>query len=169
MNKTNYRQIKKELPDIFEKVKKDVNRVYDQHRAGLNLGLADLGIIKGSFVGGMHFYPGNEIVMNKTPLKLLIKQHPYEIIWAYVYHIILHEYLHSLGILDERECRLATLEVTKEIFNDQNHPALVIAKKGIGAYFSDLEFIYAPPIRRPDGILVEYVKGFDRNSYSYYS
>jgi hypothetical protein len=169
MNKTNYNNIKNELPDIFEKVKKDVNDVFGQHRAGLNLGLADLGVIRGSFIGGMHFYPGNEIVMNKTPLKLLIKQHPYDIIWAYTYHILLHEYLHSLGILNEQRCRRATLEVTKEIFKDEDHPAHVMAKKGIGAYFSDLEFIYAPPNRRPDGISVEYVKGFDRNSYSYYS
>lgn len=169
MNKTNYNKIKNELPDIFEKVKSDVNKVYGQHRAGLNLGLADLGIFKGAFIGGMHFYPGNDIVMNRKPLKLLIGQHNHEIIWAYTYHILLHEYLHSLGILNERKCRKATLEVTEAIFEEENHPAVVMAKKGIGAYFKNLEFIYAPPNRRPQGVSVEYVQGFDKNSYSYYS
>ncbi len=169
MNTSNYESLKDKLPEIFERVKQDVNKVYGQHRAGLNLGLADLGMFKGSFVGGMHFFPGNDIVMNKTPLKLLISQHPPKIIWAYTYHILLHEYLHSLGILDEMRCRKATVEVSKAIFKGREHPAVIIATQGIGAYFSDLDLIYAPPERRPEGISVEYIRGFDKNSFSYYS
>lgn len=158
-----------ELVDIFEKVKSDVKKIYGRQRAGLNLGLAELGMYRGGFIGGMHFYPGTSIIMNKTPLQLIIEDQPHSVIWAYAYHILLHEYLHSLGIIDENACRRATLEVTEAIFDEETHPAMIFARKGIGAYFPNLNITYIPPQRRPEGIAIEYVKGFDRNSYSYYS
>jgi hypothetical protein len=162
-------EFKLELVDIFEKVKKDVKEVYNKSRAGLSLGLAELGMFRGGFIGGMHFHPGTSIIMNKTPLKLIMKEQPYNIIWAYAYHILLHEYLHSLGIIDEKACRLATLEVSEGIYKETNHPALKFAKEGIGTYFPNLNITFIPPQRRPDGITIEYVKGFDKKSYSYYS
>ncbi|MFO7797868.1 MAG: hypothetical protein R6W84_17135, partial [Promethearchaeia archaeon] len=76
---------------------------------------------------------------------------------------------HSLGILDETMCREATLKVSEHVFDNSDHPALIFAKNGIGAYFPNLDLVYAPPQRKPDGIEIEYVKGFDKNSYSYYS
>ncbi|MGM0468288.1 MAG: hypothetical protein ACQERB_05710 [Promethearchaeati archaeon] len=165
----NFTELKEELPKIFEKVKKDVKKVFRRQRAGLSLGLADLGIFKGGFIGGMHFHPGTSIVMNNTPLRMILEQQPDEIVWAYAYHILLHEYIHSLGILDETMCREATLKVSEHVFDNSDHPALIFAKNGIGAYFPNLDLVYAPPQRKPDGIEIEYVKGFDKNSYSYYS
>jgi len=165
----NLTQLKEKLPDIFEKIKKDVKKVFGRQRAGLSLGLAELGMFKGGFIGGMHFHPGTSIVMNTTPLKMILKKQSAAIVWAYVYHILLHEYIHSLGIIDERMCREATLRVTEKIFTKTDHPAQIFAKKGIGAYFPDLNLVYVPPQRKPDGVCIEYVKGFDKNSYFYYS
>jgi hypothetical protein len=162
-------EFKNELVEIFERVKGDVKQVYGRQRAGLSLGLAELGMFKGGFIGGMHFHPGTSIIMNKTPLRLILKDQPHNIIRAYAYHILLHEYLHSLGIIDEEACRLATLKMTEAIFEEQDHPAMIFARKGIGAYFPDLHITYVPPQRRPDGIAIEYVEGFDKSSYSYYS
>jgi hypothetical protein len=121
------------------------------------------------FIGGMHFPPGTDIVMNKTPLTLIMETQSYEVIWAYTYHILLHEYVHSLGVWDEQQCRVITLRITEEIFEEADHPALILAKNGIAAYFPNLEIIYRPPEQRPDGIVIEYISGFDRESYSYYS
>ena len=121
------------------------------------------------FIGGMHFPPGTDIVMNKTPLTLIMETQSYEVIWAYTYHILLHEYVHSLGVWDEQQCRVITLRITEEIFEEADHPALVLAKNGIGAYFPNLQIIYNPPEQRPDGIVIEYINGFDKESYSYYS
>ncbi len=160
---------KNELPIIFEKVKSDVEKVYKKHRAGLSLGLAEMGMFKGGFVGGMHFYPGTEIIMNKTPLRMILEEQPYEISWAYAYHILLHEYIHSLGIIDENQCRLITKDLSKKIFKENNHPAVIFADRGIGAFFSNFKLIYNPPGMKPEGIYIEYIKGFDENSYSYYS
>jgi len=157
------------MPEIFEKVKKDVKRTVGRHRAGISLGLVEMGMSQGGFVGGMHFPPGTDIVMNKTPLKVILEEQPYEIVWAYTYHILLHEYVHSLGVWDEYQCREITRRITEEVFKEADHPALILAKKGIGTYFPNLNLIYRPPEKRPDGISIEYITGFDKNSYEYYS
>jgi hypothetical protein len=164
----NLQDLKKEIPEIFEKVKKDVKKVYGRHRAGLSLGLIEMGMFRGGFIGGMHFYPGTEIVMNKTPLKIIMKEQPYEIIWAYTYHILLHEYIHSLGVLDEQKCRIITLNISEEIFKEADHPAVLLARKGIGTYFPNLPLIYAPPDLRYN-VPIEYILNFDQESYDYYS
>ncbi len=165
----NLEELKQEIPNIFDQVKKDVKKIYSRHRAGLNLGLVKMGIYRGGFIGGMHFHPGTDILMNKTPLEIILKEQPYEIIWAYTYHILLHEYIHSLGILDEQQCRIITLRISEEIFKDVNHPARILAQNGIGTYFPNLHLIYAPPDLKPDGIPIEYIYNFDNESYDYYS
>ena len=164
----NLRELKRIMPEIFEQVKRNVRSVMGRHRAGLSLGLIEMGMYRGGFIGGMHFYPGTDIVMNKTPLKIILKEQPYEIVWAYTYHILLHEYVHSLGIINEQQCQAITLKISEEIFNDSD-PALIFAKRGIGAYFKDLNILYAPPDLNRQGFSIEYVSGFDRESQTYFS
>ncbi len=165
----NLRDLKQEMPEIFETVKKDVRQILGRHRAGLSLGLVEMGMFRGGFIGGMHFHPGTEIVMNTSPLKIILESQPYEIIWAYTYHILLHEYIHSLGVIDERQCRTITLNISEEVFKDNDHPALILAKNGIGVFIPDLKIVFVPPERRPDGMFIEYVSGFDSESQSYFS
>jgi len=165
----NLHDLKKILPDIFDKVKKDVRNVYNRHRAGLSLGLVEMGMFQQGFIGGMHFHPGTEIVMNKTPLKLILETQPPEVVWAYTYHILLHEYVHSLGVINERQCREITLKITEDAFKDSDHPAIILAKKGIGAYLPELKMLYIPPEQKPEGMTIEYVYGFDRESQTYFS
>lgn len=162
-------ELKEQMPEIFEKVKEDVKKVTGRHRAGLSLGLAEMGMMPRGFIGGMHFPPGTDIIMNKTPLNLILETQPYEVIWSYTYHILLHEYIHALGVWDEQQCRAITLRISEEIFKEADHPAMILAKNGIGAYFPNLQIIYHPPEQKPDGIVIEYIQGFDRESYSYYS
>jgi hypothetical protein len=165
----NLEELKKEMPEIFEHVKRDVRKVIKRQRAGLSLGLVEMGMYQGAFIGGMHFPPGTDIVMNITPLKILLEQQPDEIIYAYTYHILLHEYVHSLGVYDEMNCQALTLRISEEIFKVENHPALILAKKGIGAYFPNIRLIYAPPEMSSKGMKIEYISGFDKHSYEYYS
>lgn len=94
----------------------------------------------------------------KTPLTVILEEQPYEIVWAYTYHILLLGYVHALGVWDEFQCREITLRITEEIFKEADHPAMVLANKGIDAYFPDLNLIYRPPERRPDGISIEYLE-----------
>ncbi|MCK4380077.1 MAG: hypothetical protein KAW51_03000 [Candidatus Lokiarchaeota archaeon] len=162
-------ELKLEMPKIFDKVKKDVRKIYGRHRAGLSLGIIKMGMYRGGFIGGMHFHPGTDILMNKTPLEIILREQSYEIVWAYTYHILLHEYIHSLGVLDEQQCRIITLRISEKIFKDQDHPAIILARQGIGTYFPNLPLIYAPPDLKPDGNSIEYIYDFDHESYDYYS
>ena len=174
----NLQELKSEMPKIFNKVKEDVRKVLSRdenftgrgvHRAGLTLGLVDMGMYQGGFIGGMHFHPGTDIVMNKSPLRIILKSQPYEIVWAYTYHILLHEYIHSLGVINERQCRLDTLKVSKEIFKNADHPVIIMAANGIGCFIPNLKITYIPPDRRPNGMPIEPVSGFDSESHPYYS
>ena len=171
-------ELKSEMPKIFNKVKEDAGKVLSRdenfsgrgvHRAGLTLGLADMGMFQGGFIGGMHFHPGTDIVMNKNPLRIILKSQPYEIVWAYTYHILLHEYIHSLGVIDEWQCRKDTLKVSKEIFKNVDHPAIIMAKNGIGYLIPNLKITYIPPDQRPDGMPIEYITDFDEESQTYFS
>ena len=168
MNIISLEDLKKIIPDIFRKVKRDVRKITGRRRAGLSLGLVEMGMYQGAFIGGMHFSPGTDIVMNKTPLKILLAQQPYEIVWAYTYHILLHEYIHSLGCLNERQCREVTLRVSEAIFQDADHPAITLARNGIGTFFPNLRLIYAPPDLQHDGIPIEYIL-IDQESNELYS
>ena len=180
----NLTDLKKEMPKIFKKVRKDVRQVLGRHRAGLSLGLVDMGMHQGGFIGGMHFSPGTDIVMNKTPLRVILDSQPYEIVWSYTYHILLHEYLHSLRfikmvtpegeeIIDSLDkeglCRHVTYKVSKQIFKKADHPAIIMALNGIGYFIPNLKINYIPPDRRPDGMPIEYISDFDEDSQDYYS
>lgn len=169
-----YQNLKRKIPDIFEKVKRDVDRFINRHRAGLSLGLVEMGFAKRGFIGGMYFSGGTMILMNSSALRvLLVKREITDaIILAYVYHILLHEYVHSLGYLNERTCRQITLYITKEVIQNENlpdnHPTLMMANLGIGVYFP--EIIYAPPGFKLKGNLeIERVENFDKGSTTYYS
>ncbi len=173
----NLTEFKSEMPRIFNKVKKDVDKVFHHdkeftgrgsRRAGLTLGLADMGMSQGGFIGGMHFH-GTSIVMNKSPLIIIIEKQSYEIVWAYTYHILLHEYIHALGVINEWQCRKDTLKVSKEIFKKADHPAIIMAVNGIGYFIPNLRITYIPPNRRPDGMPIEFITDFDKESQSYYS
>ncbi len=165
----NLDDLKQKMPEIFEHVKEDVRRILGRHRAGLSLGLLEMGMSPRGFIGGMHFYPGTEIVMNTSPLKKLLETQPDDRIWAYTYHILLHEYIHSLGAINEWQCKTITLNISEEVFKDKNHPAIILAKNGIGAFIPHWQLLYRPPGPRPKGKSIEYVVGFDRESQSYYS
>ncbi len=174
----NLKELKQKIPEIFETVKKDARKVLSRdenfsgrgsHRAGLTLGLVDMGMYQGGFIGGMYFHPGTDIVMNKSPLRIILKSQPYEIVWAYTYHILLHEYIHSLGVIDEWLCRGDTLNVSKEIFKEKDHPVIILAENDIGYYIPNLKITYIPPDRRPDGMPIEYITGFDEESQPYFS
>jgi hypothetical protein len=162
-------ELKKEIPNIFERVRKDVKKVYGRRRVGLSLGLAEMGMRRGGFIGGMHFAPGTDIIMNTSPLRIILETQPYEIVWSYTYHILLHEYIHSLGIIDEQQCRILTLKLTKKIFSENDHPAVILAESGIGSFIPNLRMTYIPPTKKPDGIEIQYLLEFEKESFDYYS
>ena len=100
---------------------------------------------------------------------MILKAQTDEIVWAYAYNILLNLYLKSLGLIDEYVCREATLKVSKEIYKEPDHPAILMATNGIEAFVPNLKITYIPPDRKPDGMPIEYIKGFDDEYQDYYS
>jgi len=99
---------------IFSLVKELVRKTIGRDRAGLMLGLQNLGGTQSSWLGAYYPLHSNLIVMNQFPLKRLSDTSP-ELVKPYVFSILLHEYLHSLGFIDESSVRKLTFDISKRI------------------------------------------------------
>ncbi len=152
----------KTLADVFEVVKAAVLKSTGKSRGGLMLGMADLGNHPRGFLGGFFTVGSNVIVMNKTPLQRIRETRP-ELYKPYAFFILLHEYIHSLGYLDEKLVVSRTLEISRESLGEA-HPATRIAAD-IGGFLKDL--VYPEAAWKPDNERMELVEGFDRSSVPY--
>ncbi|EZQ07067.1 MULTISPECIES: hypothetical protein [Acidianus] len=61
----------------------------------------------------------NVIFVNEIPYYRIVNNTQYA--YEYLYVILLHEYLHLLGIADEREVRRITMELVKENFSETSY------------------------------------------------
>ncbi len=129
------------------------------------LGLADLGMRRGYFVGAFHLLGSNIIVMNKSPLKVALRNADKRTYNAYCFHLLLHEYLHSLGYVDEGTVKELTQEVCMLALG-KAHPATVMAERGIATYFPKVTY-FTEEFSLPESFQVELVKDFDRSSVGY--
>lgn len=150
------------LSDIFEIVKRAVERDVGYARGGLMLGLADLGNHPHGFIGAFYPIATNVIVMNKIPLARIQETNP-QLYRAYAFHVLLHEYLHSVGFIDERQCRTKVHAISRELFGEQ-HPVTLIAED-VTKFFPNL--VYPDVAWQPDDLRIELVPGFDRGNTGY--
>ena len=152
----------KSIPDIFELVKKAVKKILKIDHAGLMLGISDLGMRKDAFIGAFYSLDSNMIIINKSPLNM-IKQYNTEMYNQYLFHILLHEYLHSTGFYDEDECRKMTVIVSQEAFGKE-HP--------LTKFSLDSESLFGVGYGKIDeyqerDLDIEFVLGFDKSNLSY--
>jgi hypothetical protein len=143
---------------IFSLVRKAVKSTTNKERVGLGLALADLPAQLGAFweVGG------NYIVMNRNLLDALKFAHrPVEEVNSFVFVILMHEYLHSLGVLDEYKARALTARICATIF-EEGHPAFEMGTK-------DPWQVYPFLMRVPsgNGENLRIINNFDSDSVSY--
>ncbi len=153
----------KGLPEIFELVKDGARVAAGKHRAGLMLGLAEMGVGNGYWIGAFYTVGTNMIVMNETPWRVVQKTRP-KLANAYAFMVLLHEYLHSLGNLDEANDRAETVEVCEALFG---HESVVTEMAyDVTKFFPELHFasIYMSP--KPN-MEIKLVKGFDEGSVDY--
>jgi len=145
--------------DVFEVVKKTVEHSLGQRRSGLMLYLAELP----EHVGAYHAVGTNGIVMNKSALDAVTRSaRTIREINSYVYSILLHEYLHSLGYVDEAQARKLVYEISKENLG-VDHPATEIAHRGPAVMFPGV----GEPTFKEHSEDVEIVTDFDRSTGSY--
>jgi len=155
--------------DIFEIVKRSVKQQLGMERAGLMLVLADLPM----YLGAFHGVGTNQIVMNRVLLdRIVAAGHPRSQINAFVYSILLHEYLHSLGVINEPEVRRLVNEISLKTFGP-DHPASRIASRGPWSLLRQPGFVdtHVPDETRLElkQRRVELVTDFDRSHRTYIS
>lgn len=156
---------------LFRVVKRLVERELRKSRAGIMLGLAPLGLSPSGFFGGYFVLGSNAIVLNRDVLHYVKANRP-EAHNAYAFHVLLHEYLHTLGYLSEDDVRPLAWEISEAALGP-DHLATRIARAMVPGehaeppeFFRSLvypQFGWAPP-QRPH---IEIVKGFDPDATSY--
>lgn len=158
---------------LFRLVKRLVEARLRKSRAGIMLGLASLGLSQNGFLGGYFVVGSNAIVLNRDVLNYVKVNDPQHHN-AYAFHVLLHEYLHTLGYFGEDEVRPLAHEISRDALGEE-HPATRIAAamdptsgddRHAPEFFRRLvypAFGWAPA-RRPE---IEIVKGFDPDATPY--
>ncbi|MFQ5838497.1 MAG: hypothetical protein ACE5HJ_06915 [Thermoplasmata archaeon] len=150
------------LSEIFEVVKRVVQENLGHLRAGLMLGLADLGNHPGGFIGAFYPVASNVIVMNRVPLRRIQETNP-DLYKPYAFNVLLHEYLHSLGYLAEGMVRKIVVNLSRKTFGD-GHLVTRIAQD-YSAFFPNL--VYPEVAWQPEELSLEIVTDFDQSNTSY--
>jgi hypothetical protein len=149
----------KDFDEIFELVKAVVLQKFKLHRAGLSLILQ----MMPSSLGAYHMLGSNAIVVNTyllTTLKRIVKST--EEYNSYIFMVLSHEYLHSLGIVDENTVRQMTFELCKWMLGN-DHTATKMAKNGPSAIYPELRSL----MQSQFGKDFQVVKNFDRSNQTY--
>jgi hypothetical protein len=149
----------KDFDEAFKLVKAVVLDKFSLHRAGLSLILQ----MMPSSLGAYHMLGSNAIVINTyllTTLKRMVKST--EEYNSYIFMVLTHEYLHSLGITDENTVRQMTFELCKWMLGN-DHTATKMAKNGPSAIFPELRSLNQSQFSRD----FQVVKNFDRTNQTY--
>lgn len=149
----------RDFNEAFELVKSAVFTKFKMHRAGLSLILQ----VMPTNLGAYHILGSNVIVMNSHVLaairKLSGSEQEYN---AYVFMVLAHEYLHSLGIVDENRVRQMTYDLCKTLLGE-DHSSTKMAKEDPSSLFPQLRGM----IQTQFGREFQVVKNFDKASQSY--
>ena len=165
MSNFNDTEIEQNLIDTFEIVKDTVRKSEGCSRAGLMLGLQELGSSLNGFIGAYYPASSNVIVVNKTPIRRIVETN-FQLLKPYSYHVLLHEYIHALGYLDEEITKRKTYEISKENFGE-NH-IITRLSEDITQFFPNLVYPirgWLPSSGVPE---IKLVKGFDWSNTSNY-
>jgi hypothetical protein len=150
---------------VFELVKKVVKSNLGMSRGGLMLGLTNLP----ESVGAFHGVGGNFIVMNRKLLDMVVRSATdRRYINAYVFYILLHEYLHSLGFLSEQQVQEISTQLCEKVLG-VDHPATQMAKGGIQAIFRQATTLrHLPEEKLENSPGLEIISDFDRETTKWY-
>ncbi len=149
--------------EVFQLVKTSVKSSLGRRRTGLMLGLADLP----EYIGAFHQMGSNFIVMNR----LLLDQVTHiakdrRQVNAYVYYTLLHEYLHTLGYVDEGQVRRLTRDICGRILGP-DHPATRLAVDGPAVVFPEMSFQHHGELRSRRLPKFEIVREFEKEYRNY--
>lgn len=151
-------EIEKVFIDTFEDVKNIVKKSQGRSRAGLMLGFQELGSSMNGVICAYFPVASNIIVINQTPLRRINETNP-NLLKPYGFHVMLHEYIHSLGFLNEEITKQKTYEISKENFGEKH--IITQFSTDIKKIFPNIVYPingWIPPESTPP---INIIKGFD--------
>lgn len=145
--------------EVWKTVKENVKSVLEEQRRGMMLFLDDLPLRLGAY----HPLGTNNIVLNRALVQIVEETaKTRKVLNAFVYTLLLHEYLHALGHMREAEVRPLVYKVSKTSFGE-DHVATRLAEYGP---WSILRGVPIDSVRAPKRI-VEIVKDFEKTNQRY--
>src|ERR687892_2259293 len=144
--------------EAFELVKLAVEDKFRMHRAGLSLILQGLP----TKLGAYHVLGSNLIIVNKRILGIIKTHKSVEEYNSYLFMVLTHEYLHSLGIIDEIQVRKMTYALLVSLVGEQ-HIATRMARHQPWDLFPELSLFNDNSFEQK----FELIKNFDRTTQSY--
>lgn len=151
----------RQFADVYELVKDTAKRVIGAYRVGLMLVLDDLPLQ----VGAYHPVGSNSIVMNRLFLQIVeATATSKRVVNAFIYTMLLHEYLHAVGFLSESEVRPLVYRISLKSFGE-DHLATRLADVGPWTLLKDVPVgLIEAPTR-----VAEIVKNFEVTNQRYIS
>ncbi len=147
--------------DIWRIVKDVTKNTLGEKRVGIMLFLADLPLGLGAF----HPLGTNNVVVNRTLIQVVkLTTKSKRTINAFVYNLLLHEYLHALGYVSESEVRSRVYDISKKCFGS-GHIASWMAKTGPWFILRNVPLNQIEPPKRA----MEIVKDFEKADRTYIS
>ena len=145
--------------EVWEIVKATVKSSLNEQRVGMMLFLDDLQLR----VGAYHPLGTNNIVLNRALVNIVeAATKSKRLINAFVYTLLLHEYLHALGRRSEAQVRPLVYKISSESFG-QDHITTQLAERGP---WSILKGIPLHTIDIPKRV-IEIVKDFEKADKKY--
>jgi len=151
------------IADVFEIAKNVVREYLGIDQAGLLVGMADLGAHSRGFIGAFYSFEANAIVINKKPLARILQTNPL-LYNYYLFHIMLHEYIHSIGSFNEEQTKQLVYEISNHYFGNSN--VITQLASNIEKFMPNLTYPiegYLPP----QDANIEFVKGIDIKNTNY--
>ena len=144
--------------EAFELVKSTIEAKFKMHRAGLSLILQGLP----TKLGAYHVLGSNLIIVNKRVLDIIRKYKSNEEYNSYLFMVLAHEYLHSLGIIDEMQVRNMTYTLLSSLVGE-DHIATKMARYQPWDLFPELGLFQDNSFEQK----FEIIKNFDKTTQSY--
>ena len=144
--------------EAFELVKSTVEARYKMHRAGLSLILQAMP----TNLGAYHVLGSNLIIANKRILDIIKKYKSNEEYNSYLFMILVHEYLHSFGIIDELQVRKMTYSLIASLVGE-DHMATSMARYQPWNLFPELNLFHNNSFEQK----FEVIRNFDKTTQSY--
>jgi len=144
--------------EVWEIVKDTVEDSLGEHRRGMMLFLDNLPL----HLGAYHPFGTNNIVLNRTLVEIVEAAKSKRLVNAFVYSMLVHEYLHALGHIPEAEVRSLAYRISRECFGE-DHIVTKLAERSPWALLREIPLREIEAPRRA----MEIVKDFEKPNEKY--